>query len=281
MLVCVARMDTRQEGFSRESEGTVLNRALSVLSNTMLTPWSVFRPGQIVEPLVSNSEAASQAPTREGTPARETLPPPRQPTLIPEAIPEAIPEEPEPNLKKRPNKRKRPLRPAPQPASDQELNWRRQPEIPDKPFDKNNKPKTGLALVRNVQRARTKSQHLSSRVCAAAYDAVDAEGRFGLIDCARLNSGPTARFPLAGPGQTVLLAHTPAGHDPLCLTKLRMGDTLSILSVEGGGRTPLRIDFMTRAGYISPGRTMTSVVLGVSSRDWARALQGPARTDGI
>ena len=69
--------------------GLVLNRALSALSDTMRTPWSMFRPGQIIEPLVSSSEAASQAPTREATPARELAPPAppaRQPPVLPEAI---------------------------------------------------------------------------------------------------------------------------------------------------------------------------------------------------
>jgi hypothetical protein len=289
-------MDTPREGSALESMGLVLNRALSALSDTMRTPWSMFRPGQIIEPLVSSSEAASQAPTREATPARELAPPAppaRQPPVLPEAIPEEpaqeepgpeIPQPPEAEIvparpgRPKPKKPGRKPRLAPPHASDRELNWRRSLHTPDQQAFG---PKQGVTLMRRAQRAHATKTHRIGRVGPAAYEAVDAQGRFGLIDCARLDTGSKARFPRAGPGQTLLLAHTPPRRDPLSLTTLREGDTLSVLGTHNGGRARLRIEFMTRSGYVSPGHQITSLLLGVASTDWAHALQGPARTSGI
>ena len=63
--------------------GPVLSRALRAISEAALAPWSVLRPGVRVTPVVaSEADEASQAPTREMTPAPE----PRPPAPAPEPV---------------------------------------------------------------------------------------------------------------------------------------------------------------------------------------------------
>ena len=57
-------------------------------------------------------------------------------------------------------------------------------------------------------------------------------------------------------GCTVYRARLRRGGDPRVLSDLRLGDT--IFTPE-----PRRIGFVGRAGYFSPGRKITSVVLGL------------------
>ena len=57
--------------------GPVLNRALRAISEAARAPWSVLRPGARVTPVVASAaDEASQAPTREMTPAPEPRPAP-------------------------------------------------------------------------------------------------------------------------------------------------------------------------------------------------------------
>lgn len=265
--------------------GAVLNQALRSLSETMRAPWTLLRPGERVEPLVSNSEAASQAPTREATPGPQERPPRRvrpPPWVVPETIPEPTPAEEEeqapepapeaPAKRKRPRKRRR-ASGSPQPASPRPPSPR--PPTPQ-PAKRAEARKDDVSPLARALARRARPGEPVARVTPSAYDAVDTQARFGLIECARVDAGRGELRPQAGPGETLLLAHTPPRRDPRALVDLRPGDSVSVLGTRAGGRAVLRIGFVTRSGYVAPGRAITSVVLGVPSADWARALQAPA-----
>ena len=284
--------------------GPALNRALRAISEAVSTPWGVLRPGERVVPWQSSSQAASQASTvpgsaartREGTPAptqsrqpsmrappREGTPPwsvpsdeasqapTRQTTPAAEPrpvrpapnIPETVPEAPEPARKRR--KRR------PAPPSELDPDAAEAPAAPEGTKEK--RVRRGDAAQRLVRRARAwraREGTPPSRITPAAYDAVDAEGRFGLIECT------WGDRPQAGPGETLLVAHTPPKRDPTGLLALRPGDTVEVVTTRAGasGGGTVRISFITRSGYFPPGRPVTSLALGVATAEWARALQG-------
>jgi hypothetical protein len=253
--------------------GPVLSRALRAISEAALAPWSVLRPGVRVAPVVAGpADEASQAPTREMTPAPEPrrptpAPEPRRPARRPILVPEAVREEPA---------RKRRRRPAPPRPEEGERNWRRplepapQEAEPADPRPRLQVAPAAQALVRRARAWRAREGRAPSRVTPAAYDAVDVQARFGLIEC----SGPD--LPLLPEGQTLLLAHTPPRWGPAALQGLRQGDTVDVLSTRSGaaGWAPLRVQFVTRAGYVPPGRPISTVALGVATAEWQHALRG-------
>ena len=256
--------------------GAQFNRALQAISETMARPWTLIRPGALVTPLVSASEAASQATTRAGTPAPEsrhgTRPasPEPEPAEPPRALSPIREEEDEPRTpaarqgERSRTDRKRKPRPSPERAA------------PKRRREEDGKPEAAPAgpaeaLVNRVRRAQSRPR-AGARLGSSDYQAVDARGRFGLVECGR---APGDARPRAAAGQTLVLAHTPRGQDPLALLDLRPGDRVRVLSPGGTGQPDeLRIDFVTRSGYFAPGRPVTSVVLGVPSADWARAARG-------
>lgn len=272
--------------------GPALNRALRAISEAAMAPWAVLRPGARVLPFGADEDEASQAPTRERTPAgsapasqaptREATPAPEprrrtptpgpRPVMVPEAVPEEEPEpapapeaEPAPRPKRR--RRAQPAAEAPEPGP----NWRRplDAEAPQpEPRARIPVESPALALVRRARAWRAKGYPTPDRVTPAAYDAVDAQARFGLIE--------QTDAPQPWPGQTLLLAHTPPRRDPAALLDLRPGDTLSVLSTRPGaeGWAPLRVQFVTRSRYFAPGRQVTSVALGVRTDEWAHATRG-------
>lgn len=282
--------------------GPALNKALRAISEAARAPWTLLRPGVRVLPVVMESddeasgaptrertpmpeprrrtqtpsEAASQAPTREGTPAperrRRTPTPAPRPAMIPEAVPE---EEPEPEPRPRRRRRTAQAEPA---LEEGEADWRRplDPALAERtrpPRARIPVPPAALALVRRARAWRAKGWASPTRITPAAYDAVDAQARFGLIEC---TGGDR---PQPWPGQTLLLAHAPRKADPAALLGLRPGDTLNVLSTRPGaeGWAALRVQFVTRPGYCAPGRRPTSLALGVGTDEWAHALGGEAR----
>lgn len=274
--------------------GPALNKALRAISEAARAPWTLLRPGARVLPVVMEadddeasgaptrertpmpeprrrtpSDAASQAPTREGTPAperrRRTPTPGPRPAMIPEAVPESEP---------RPRRRRRAAQPEPA-LEEGEANWRRplDPALAERTRPTRARiliPPAALALVRRARAWRAKGWANPTRITPAAYDAVDAQARFGLIEC---TGGDR---PQPWPGQTLLLAHTPRKADPAALLDLRPGDTLNVLSTRPGaeGWASLRVQFVTRARYVAPGRRATSLALGVGADEWAHALGG-------
>lgn len=257
-------------------EQAELNHALLDIATGRKRPWEAVRPGVRVRPLATEEEQLSQAPTpahqsraqsREPTPAPEprqrTPTPGPRPVMVPEAVPE---EEVAPETRKR-----RRRRAAPGSVPD----WRRPPQVPDaeapeRPAEAPERPAASpaLALVRRARAWRARHGASPDRVTPAAYDAVDVQARFGLIERPDL--------PQPWPGQTLLVAHTPPRRDPAALLDLRPGDTVSVLSTRAGaaGWAPLRVQFVTRSHYFAPGRPVTSVVLGVRTDEWAHALRG-------
>ena len=259
--------------------GAQFNRALQTISETMARPWTLIRPGVLVTPLVSASEAASQATTRAGTPAPESRPgtrpasPEPEPAEPPRALSPIREEEEEPPSARPPAARqseraREDLKRKPRPSSERAAPKRRREE--------GQKPEAAPAgpaeaLINRVRRAQSRPR-AGARLGSSDYQAVDARGRFGLVECGR---APGDARPRAAAGQTLVLAHTPRGQDPLALLDLRPGDRVRVLSPGGTGQPDeLRIDFVTRSGYFAPGRPVTSVVLGVPSADWARAARG-------
>ena len=251
------------------------NEALAALSGSRRPPWALIPPGAHVDPFVSASEAASQAPTREATPAPEEDRRPRQPSAAPEAAPEperapelpaegpAAPDRPE---ARRPGSRRKRARP-PADDSDSRYPGRRRRAQPQ-PHSADAHQATKLA-----RRARPTPSATPGRLGASAYQAVDSQGRFGLVECSRVAVPRGGTRPQAASGHTLVLAHTPPGRDPRALLDLYPGGTIRALRAGGDteARADLRIGFVTRSGYFPPGRPATSVLLGVSTADWARA----------
>jgi hypothetical protein len=238
-------------------------------------PWT-RAPSREGTPWSTPSDQASRAPTRPGTPAPEPRPPRRPTPQIPDTVPEGPelePRPPQPQPEEPRPKRRRPRVPAP--PDEDEPDLRRAPEAAGARA-RTTADKTALGLVRRARAWRAREGRPPSRVTPAAYDAVDAQGRFGLIECAGGDR------PLPGAGETLLLAHTPPKRDPKSLLDLRPGDTVDVLSARpgaaGGGR--LRVAFITRAGYFAPGRPVTSLALGVATAEWARALRGEPAPQG-
>jgi hypothetical protein len=269
----------------RREEQSELNHALLDIAKGAKSPWDTLRPGVRVQPLATEADELSQAPTpaqqsraptREGTPAPEqrqrTPTPGPRPVMVPEAVPEEEeePAPPEPRRKRR--RRSAPARKAQAaPVPD-----RRSVQTPDaleqrpaaEPRARIAVPAQALALVRRARAWRARHGASPARITPAAYDAVDTRARFGLIE----------RRDLAQPwpGQTVLVAHTPPRRDPAALLEVRPGDTIDVLSTRSGaeGWAPLRVQFVTRSHYFAPGRPATSLVLGVRTDEWAHALRG-------
>jgi len=235
------------------------NAALVALAGSTRPPWALISPGTHVHPLVSASEAASQAPTREATPAPEPAPggtPEAAPA--PEAAPEA--------QARRARKRDRAAREGSPPRYPGRR--RRTQEAP------------GATALNRDEAAKRPARRVPpatpGRLGPSAYQAMDAQGRFGLVECSRIAAPREGARPQAAPGHTLVLAHTPPGRDPLALLGLCAGGT--IRAVDSGGGAPtrgdVRIGFVTRSGYFPPGRPATSVLLGVASADWARVALG-------
>jgi hypothetical protein len=248
-----------------------LSRTLRAITEAALAPWAVLRPGARVSPLeMRPADEASQAPTREATPGPEAARR-RTPTPAPRPvrIPEAVREEPEPEPERKRRRRAAPPRP-----QEGEPNWRRplepepEPQARPGPQPRTEVAPAALAMVRRARAWRAREGRPPSRVTPSAYDAVDADGRFGLIECTG-----DAR-PLPGAGQTLLLAHAPPRRGTGPLQGLCQGQTVRVVSTRpgAGGWSPLRIQFVTRAGYVAPGRAVTSVALGVATAEWRHAL---------
>lgn len=247
-------------------------------------PWT-RAPTREGTPWGSASDQASQAPTRPGTPAPEPRPSRRPTPQIPATVPETpepFPPQPEPAQPEpapegpKPKRRRRPHL---APTEEQEQGLPAQPEDEAQAAVRRARipaVQTALGLVRRARAWRALEGRAPSRVTPAAYDAVDAQGRFGLIECAGGDR------PLPGGQETLLLAHTPPKRDPKTLLDLRQGDTVEVLSARpgarGGGR--LRVAFITRAGYFAPGRPVTSLALGVATAEWTRALRGESAPQG-
>jgi len=278
-----------------------LNQALRAISEGIAAPWALLRPGERVLPIVQSSDEddfRSQAPTRERTPApsaRESSPappgpardgtpaPPEERRQTPAAkgvrrltpIPENSEQESKPSRKRKNRDRaQEPREPPP--------DWRRPLRMPGAGPESEIKERSDSIARDNISDAtwklvlrarswRARGLPAPSRITPASYDAVDVEGRFGLIECT-----PDGPRPLPGAGQTLLLAHAPPRRDPLALQALRPGDTVRVLSTRDSA-TPvgvtLRVQFVTRAGYIAPGRKVSLMALGVATAEWARAHQ--------
>jgi hypothetical protein len=263
----------------KREEQAELNHALLDIAKGAKSPWETLRPGVRVRPLATEAEELSQAPTpahQSRVPSREATPAPeprqRTPTPGPRPvmIPEAVQEE-EETVAQEP-RRKRRRRQAPAVYRVTQTGGVPATEAPEKPAVQ---PRAripalapALALVRRARAWRARHGASPDRVTPAAYDAVDAQARFGLIERSDL--------PQPWPGQTLLLAHTPPRRDPAALLDLRPGDTLNVLSTRSGaeGWAPLRVQFVTRSQYFAPGRQATSLALGVRTDEWAHALRG-------
>lgn len=244
---------------------TQFNAALATLATGRRAPWSLIRPGALVEPLVSASEAASQAPTREATPAPESRPS-RMPTPAPAPGPIRDPDT-------------RPI-PEPEPDPERERRKRRRVDKRDEaprypgPHRKRNSEESGHTppATTLARRARRNTGPDPVRLTPAAYQAVDTQARFGLVECSRVVAPRHKERPHVVEGHTLVLAHTPAGQDPLALQGFYPGGAIRVLRAFAPDKegVDLRIGFVTRPGYIAPGRPATSVLLGVPDEDWAR-----------
>lgn len=263
------------------------NEALAALAGSRRPPWALIPPGAHVNPWGSASEAASQAPTREATPGPEESRPAaaQEPEQARPAEPEpgpATPAEPERRARKRAR--------APDADSDSRYPGRRrreqaQPESPGRRRRKQAQPSdTGIRQTRPdkagitpaatelARRARPPPATAApGRLGPSAYQAVDARGRFGLVECCRIAVPKGGARPQAAAGHTLVLAHAPPGRDPRALLDLYPGGTIRALRAGGGDWADVRIGFVTRSGYFPPGRPATSVLLGVPGADWARA----------
>ena len=197
-------------------------------------PWQNGRAVSPVPWLNNNDDAASAAPTRETTPAPWTVQPAPvvqpapwtvqpAPIIQPAPVLPAIPEAPE--IPEAPARpaRKRVRQPAPAPRVIPGVVARLMPQ--ERP-EQQAKP---------VQREKREKQEKPAKPVAQIH-----------------------LFPLEQDmqGCTVYRARLRRGGDPRVLSDLRLGDT--IFTPE-----PRRIGFVGRAGYFSPGRKITSVVLGL------------------
>ena len=205
-------------------------------------PWQNGRAVSPVPWLHNNDDAASAAPTRETTPAPWTVQPAPvvqpapwtvQPAPIIQPAPElpAIPEAQElPEAPARPI-HKRVRQPAPAPRVIPGVVARLIAPGATRPMPQERTEKTEKSVQREKQEKREKPAKPVAQIHL---------------------------FPLEQDmqGCTVYRARLRRGGDPRVLSDLRLGDT--IFTPE-----PRRIGFVGRAGYFSPGRKITSVVLGL------------------
>ena len=197
-------------------------------------PWQNGRPVSPA-PWRRNDDAASAAPTREATPAPWTAPATRETTPAP-ATRETTPAPVLPEI------------PAPWTA----------PAIPETPAPRPIRKRVRQAapvprvipgvVARLIPQERLEQQNVQQA------KPVQREKR-------EKPAKPVAQihlFPLERDmqGCMVYRARLRRGGDPRVLSDLRLGDT--IFTPE-----PRRIGFVGRAGYFSPGRKITSVVLGL------------------
>lgn len=98
----------------------------------------------------------------------------------------------------------------------------------------------------------------ASRLSSADYQAIDIHGFFGLVDC-----GDDGR------GCRVLKAHlTRRAHLPTL--EILAGQVIPVLSTRRKGvRASLRVQYVSRSQYYSPGAKVSTLNVGVSAQDWA------------
>lgn len=91
---------------------------------------------------------------------------------------------------------------------------------------------------------------------ACNYIAMDVSGSFGFIE-----TNDSAQ------GSVVFVAHTRRGKSPSVLLSVRPGDTLNLVT-RGGGRGQARVTFTSRSRYVSPGKPVRSMLIGVRRSEW-------------
>ena len=202
-------------------------------------PWQNGRAVSPVPWLNNNDDAASAAPTRETTPAPWTV----QPAPVVQPAPWTV--QPAPIIQPAPE--------LPAIPEAQEL-----PEAPARPIHKR---------VRQPAPAPRVIPGVVARLIAPGatrpmpQERPEQQAKTVQREKREKPAKPVAQihlFPLEQDmqGCTVYRARLRRGGDPRVLSDLRLGDT--IFTPE-----PRRIGFVGRAGYFSPGRKITSVVLGL------------------
>jgi hypothetical protein len=98
-------------------------------------------------------------------------------------------------------------------------------------------------------------------VCAGMYQAMEAAGRFGIIDL-----GERTR------GHAVLLVHAPRRNRE-GIPDLRPGEVITARPMHGHrretqGAMSLPVGFVTRSRYFRPGTLVTSCIIGVPAHAW-------------
>jgi hypothetical protein len=98
-------------------------------------------------------------------------------------------------------------------------------------------------------------------VCAGMYQAMEAAGRFGVIDL-----GERTR------GHVILLLHAPRRNRE-GIPDLRPGEVITASPMRGHGRETrgamsLPVGFVTRSRYFRPGALVTSCIIGVPAHAW-------------
>ena len=107
-------------------------------------------------------------------------------------------------------------------------------------------------MIRRVQRSN-KSPLDTTRICLSNYGAMEIHGYFGCIDF-----GEGIESDLRN-----LVIHTPKRQDTSHMLSLQVGDTIHVVYIHGKTGGVLRIKYVTRSKYFSPGTPITSVKIGV------------------
>ena len=105
-------------------------------------------------------------------------------------------------------------------------------------------------------KSKTKST-VPKRIGRSMYVATASDGKLGIIDQNKSISG-----------NSLLLVHVPKKHNSLILD-LHVGDTLVMTKVRYGAEPcEFPIAFVGRSQYFSPGKRVSSCVVGVDTRGW-------------
>ena len=105
-------------------------------------------------------------------------------------------------------------------------------------------------------KSKTKST-APKRIGRSMYVATANDGKLGIIDQNKSISG-----------NSLLLVHVPKKHNSFILD-LRVGDTLAMTKVRyGADPCEFPIAFVGRSQYFSPGKRVSSCVVGVDTRSW-------------
>ena len=96
------------------------------------------------------------------------------------------------------------------------------------------------------------THELRRTITPSNYDAIEIHGFFGVID-----SGPDAY------NDRMVVVHTPLGMDRSHMLSLRVGDAIPVVFLRKQEKGSLEIKYITRSQYFAPGRSVSSMRLGV------------------